>query len=347
MEPHHEQSIRRRFVLLALLLFLVVGSGFPRPVAAASEGFQRWFRCGLRYWTACQRRPQAPPLPAGRNQPTDTQKAGEPALSAEELAMWGTPVVGPSGNVSYQLPPKPLLDLFRQPSDETAKAYLQLWKDKAGRREEAFAAMRRIATELGFESSPGARDNPTSNFAPVLGMTSPEVTSLSATGLFPPLPAETTSSVRHEQTPVAATATGSKPSAKPVTEMGTGVSPASWSVLPTATVTREIPGQQTRIFYFFSPRCPYCAQQTPLLNSLAQARRDVVGIAMDTDREELLAHVRQMRISFPVTLDQGESHRFGVTAYPALIVSDTAGNATRLQGLLTRGELERVFGGAK
>jgi hypothetical protein len=119
------------------------------------------------------------------------------------------------------------------------------------------------------------------------------------------------------------------------------------SVIQATTATRDVPGQQTRIFYFFSPRCPYCAQQTPLLNSVAQGRRDVVGVAMDTDREELLAHVRQMRIPFPVTLDQGESHRFGVTAYPALIVLDTAGNATRLQGLLTRGELERVFGGAK
>jgi thiol-disulfide isomerase/thioredoxin len=106
-----------------------------------------------------------------------------------------------------------------------------------------------------------------------------------------------------------------------------------------------LPGQQTRVFYFFSPRCPYCAQQTPLFNTVAQGRRDVIGIAMDTDRDELLAYVQQMHIGFPVTLDQGESTTLGVTAYPTLVVLDAAGNATRLQGLLTRGELERLLGG--
>jgi thioredoxin-related protein len=97
--------------------------------------------------------------------------------------------------------------------------------------------------------------------------------------------------------------------------------------------------------YFFSPRCPYCAQQTPALNTVARGRRDVIGIAMDTDREELLAHVQQMHIAFPVMLDQGESRRFGVTAYPTLVVLDAEGKASRLQGLLTREELEHVLGG--
>jgi hypothetical protein len=71
----------------------------------------------------------------------------------------------------------------------------------------------------------------------------------------------------------------------------------------------------------------------------------VIGIAMDTDREELLAHVQQMHIGFPVTLDQGESTAFGVTAYPTLVVLDAAGKATRLQGLVARDALERLLGG--
>jgi hypothetical protein len=78
---------------------------------------------------------------------------------------------------------------------------------------------------------------------------------------------------------------------------------------------------------------------------LVQGRHDVVGIAMDTDRDELLAHIRQMHIMFPVTLDQGESKTFGVTAYPTLVVLDSEGKAKRLQGLVTRGELERMLGG--
>jgi hypothetical protein len=117
------------------------------------------------------------------------------------------------------------------------------------------------------------------------------------------------------------------------------------SSVPAATTTQREPGQQTRIFYFFSPRCPYCAQQTPVLNTVTRGRQDVIGIAMDTDREELLAHVQQMHIGFPVTLDQGESRTFGVTAYPTLVVLDAAGKATRLRGVLTRGALERLLGG--
>jgi protein-disulfide isomerase len=109
--------------------------------------------------------------------------------------------------------------------------------------------------------------------------------------------------------------------------------------------TPQTPGQQTHVFYFFSPRCPYCARQTPLLNTVVQGRHDVVGIAMDTTREELLAHIQHMHVRFPVTLDQGESQTFGVTGYPTVVVLDAAGRATRLQGLLTRGELERVLGG--
>jgi thiol-disulfide isomerase/thioredoxin len=259
--------------------------------------------------------------------------------------MWGTPVVGPSGAVSYQLPPQPLLDLFRQPSDETARAYLQVWKDKAGRREAAFAALRRMAAELGFERDPHTLDDPTSSVAPALELSSPEATSLSASGSFPLSLGEATPLVRRTHTPVSPPSVGTAPSARPATNTPAAVSTAPLPVLQAATATQEMQGQQMRIFYFFSPRCPYCAQQTPLLNSFAQGRRDMVGIAMDTEREELLAHVQQMRITFPVMLDQGESRRFGVTAYPTLVVLDAEGKATRLQGLLTREELERALGG--
>ena len=141
------RPLRGRFSLPVLMLFLLLLGigGVPRPVDAAAEGFQRWFHCGMRYWTPCHRTARAPRLRAAELQATEARRPAESELSPAELSMWGTPVVGPSGAVSYQLPPQPLLDLFRQPSDETARAYLQMWKDKAGRREAAFAAMRRTS----------------------------------------------------------------------------------------------------------------------------------------------------------------------------------------------------------
>ena len=340
------QPLRRISPFLALLLFLALSvGGMPRPVDAASESFQRWFRCGMRYWTACQRTERASPLPAADPQPTAAQRPAETALSPAELALWGTPVVGPSGSVSYQLPPKPLLDLFRAPNDDSARAYLQSWKDKAGRREEAFAAIRRVADELGFEHGAGVLGDPTSTLAPAPELSSPELASSDAAGSLPPSLDDARPSMRREQTPVAATPVGMWPPARPETVTATAASTAPPSVIQAATATQEMLGQQTRIFYFFSPRCPYCAQQTPLLNSFVQGRHDVVGIAMDTERDALLAHVQQMRIAFPVTLDRGESKAFGVTAYPTLVVLDAAGKATRLQGLVTRSELERMLGG--
>lgn len=341
------QPLRRRFSLPVLMLFPLMLSigGVPRPVDAAAEGFQRWFHCGMRYWTPCHRTARVPRLLAAEPHATEARRPAESELSPAELSMWGTPVVGPSGAVSYQLPPQPLLDLFRQPSDETARAYLQMWKDKAGRREAAFAALRRMAAELGFERDPHTLDDPTSSVAPALELSSPEATSLSASGSFPLSLGEATPLVRRAHTPVSPTSVGTVPSARLAKNTPAAVSTASLPVLQSATATQEMQGQQMRIFYFFSPRCPYCAQQTPLLNSFAQGRRDVVGIAMDTEREELRAHVQQMRITFPVMLDQSESRRFGVTAYPTLVVLDAEGKATRLQGLLTREELERALGG--
>ena len=142
------KSYRVTLSLLSFLLIVMSVSGQATPVDAASEGFQHWFRCGLRYWTACQRTQRPSSLPATDGQPSAAPRPAETALSAAELALWGTPVIDPSGSVSYQLPPKPLLDLFRTPSDDSARIYLQAWKDKARRREEAFAACQWLIDEM-------------------------------------------------------------------------------------------------------------------------------------------------------------------------------------------------------
>jgi hypothetical protein len=252
--------------------------------------------------------------------------------------------------MSYQLPPQPLLDLFRAPGDETASAYLQSWKDKAARREEAFAAIRRVAPQLGFARGPGALDDPLSTLAPAWSVSSPEVLSSGSASFLLPAPDGAGPSVHdldasRAYTTVATMPDGTSAPLRSETTPPVAPSMTASSIVPAVTTTPRRPGQQTRIFYFFSPRCPYCAQQTPVLNTVARGRRDVIGIAMDTQRDELLAHVQHMHVTFPVTLDQGESMTFGVTAYPTLVVLDAAGKATRLQGLLTRGELERVLGG--
>ncbi|HEX9841260.1 MAG TPA: TlpA disulfide reductase family protein [bacterium] len=240
--------------------------------------------------------------------------------------------------------------LFRAPGDETARAYLQIWKDKAGRREEAFAAMRRVAAELGLEHGAGAFDASARALDPAQGLSSAEAASDSGAGSLSPFRADAAPSPQPLDpwptfTTVARTHDRTTPPSRSEAASPATSSAAPPPVLQTATTTQRLPGQQTRIFYFFSPRCPSCAQQTPLLNAAARGRRDVVGIAMETTREEVRAHVGQMHIGFPVTLDQGESKAFGVTAYPTLVLLDAAGKATRLQGLVTRSELQRLLGG--
>jgi thiol-disulfide isomerase/thioredoxin len=108
---------------------------------------------------------------------------------------------------------------------------------------------------------------------------------------------------------------------------------------------QPIIGPQTRVFYFFAPQCPYCAQETPLLNELVRGRRDVVGIAMDTTPEALVPYVQTMRFPYPVMLDRGESRGFGVTGYPTVVVRDDTGTARKLTGLATKAQLQQVLQG--
>lgn len=292
-----------------LIIYLVLA----QPVAAAERGIEPWFPCGILFWGECD---PVLALPTGRRQVEEEQEG--PSL--EDLTKWGTPVVGPSGALSYQLPPKPILDLFVSPSDHTAQAYLAWQSEKAESREAAFAAIRRAAPGMGYTvgKQPLSGSSDLSSLSALTGLDAPGLT---ANGL----PSQT----QGVQTPTTqALVNSSLPSPVALTgkEDATSRKPGSLS-------------QQTRIFYFFSPGCPYCRQQTPVLNEMFRGRADVIGIAMDTTRQELVKYVEEMHITFPVTLDAGESHTFSITGYPMLIALKPNGQAVRLSGLVGKAEV--------
>jgi len=308
---------RVRTVLLLILVSPAHGG--------AETGMARWFSCGIGFWRPCVPEPETLQhvLPAQSPAPET-----EP-IAPEALQNWGTPVVGPSGALSYQLPPRPLLDLFQDPTDANARSYLTWLSEKTQHREAAFAAIKRMAAEVGYSVG----QMPTGNGGDLppemmAGMAAPDTeTVLTSQVSAPPAPTAFVPSLRP---PGAREAQGVK-------SFVSGAKPTSGAP--------PVLGPQTRVLYFFAPHCPYCAQETPLLNELLQGRTDVIGIAMDTKREALLAYLRTARLTFPVTLDQGESHAFGITGYPAVVVRDDTGAARKLTGLATREQLQQVLKG--
>jgi thiol-disulfide isomerase/thioredoxin len=314
-------------VLLSAVGLLFLSS---RRNAAAEMGMEPWFACGIVFWGECEPEPHTvrSTSPTVRHQTPD-----EEAIPPDALLKWGTPVVGPGGAVSYQLPPRPLLELFHNPTDATARSYLTWLAEKTQHREEAFAAIKRVAAEVGYSvggvptrMSGDERAQPETLSTPL----PPEVLA----GLM------TQPSAAGEGVP-ALTPAGS---ATPSHTAFPGVVPAP--LLAGSTGNGQMaPGQHARIFYFFSPRCPYCAQETPVLNELLQGRTDVVGIALDTTREELVDYVRTMGITFPVTIDQGESKAFGITGYPVVVVREHDGAARKLTGLASKEQLLHLLKG--
>ena len=308
-------------VSMSLLLILVYHTH-----AVADAAMTRWFSCGIGFWRPCVPVPE--PLP-------HVLPAQSPALEAETIAPealrnWGTPVVGPSGALSYQLPPRPLLDLFQDPTDANARTYLTWLSEKTQHREAAFAAIKRMAAEVGY--SVGQTPTGTYGSGPPEPMVAGTIPADMVPGLAPPTGTSPEPIAPVPQLPpqaIGGAQTVKSPTLGP--RVGPGVSQAF--------------GPHTRVLYFFAPHCPYCAKETPLLNELLRGRADVVGIAMDTTREALLAYLRTARLTFPVTLDQGESQAFGITGYPAVVVRDETGAARKLTGLATREQLQQVLKG--
>ena len=308
-------------VRVSLLLILV---GPAQGVAESSMA--RWFSCGIGFWRPCVPGPE--PVP---QVPFTSHSAPEPeTIAPEALRNWGTPVVGPSGALSYQLPPRPLLDLFHNPTDANARTYLTWLSEKTQHREAAFAAIKRTAAEQGYSVG----KMPTGN---VDGGVPPEL-------LAGMMPTDMGTRVPPQDGTVAGPAVslpqrmsqesgGTQEVRSPTTQATPG--PGSQPVL----------GPQTRVLYFFAPHCPYCAQETPLLNDLVRGRTDVVGIAMDTTHEALLTYMRTARLAFPVVLDQRESRALGITGYPTVVFRDETGAARKLTGLATKEQLQQLLKG--
>lgn len=319
---------RRRLVLCGAAGLLLLA---PEHRATADTGIAPWFACGIVFWHECQ--PEPPAFPA-TSQTARQQTPEEDAIPRDALLKWGTPVVGPSGAVSYQLPPRPLLELFHDPTAANARTYLTWLAEKTRHREAAFAAIKQVAAEVGY--AVGGVPPPLSGEE----RAQPETLS---TALAPEILAGlmTPSSAAGDGTPTLTPAGSAIPS--PTAVPGAAPTPLRADEGGNGTQT---PGQHARIFYFFSPRCPYCAQETPVLNALLRDRMDAVGIAMDTTRDELVDYVRTMGITFPVTIDQGESQAFGITGYPTVVVRGDAGAARKLTGLASREQLVQLLTGA-
>lgn len=295
----------------------------------ADSGMARWFSCGIGFWRPCVPGPEPPQhVPPARSPTPETEP-----IAPEALRNWGTPVVGPSGALSYQLPPRPLLDLFQEPTDANARMYLTWLSEKTQHREAAFAAIKRMATETGYSVGQRPMGHVDGSVPPeLLAGTSPADL---GSGLPPPASGWQAPAVAFPQRPpLAVESTSTATSSKP-----------SLSVPTAGSRSSPVFGPQTRVLYFFAPHCPYCAKETPLLNELLRGRTDVVGIAMDTTREALVAYLRTARLTFPVTLDHGESQAFGITGYPAVVVREETGAARKLTGLATKEQLQQVLKG--
>ena len=313
----------KTYCMIGTILMILLASS---DYCTAETGMTRWFSCGIGFWHPCVPTPDSA-LPASPR--TDDEQAAE-TIAPEALRNWGTPVVGPTGAVSYQLPPRPLLDLFHEPTDVNARTYLTWLSEKTRHREAAFAAIKRMAAETGY--SVGYM--PTGNNG----------TGVSSEMLASTLPVEMGTGL----TPHAAALSEA---ADPLSQSTLHATAKTQAVNTLSTLPQHSPdvqpiiGPQTRVFYFFAPQCPHCAQETPLLNELVRGRTDVVGIAMDTTPEALVPYVQTMRFPFPVMLDRGESRGFGVTGYPTVVVRDDTGTARKLTGLATKAQLQQMLQG--
>jgi thiol-disulfide isomerase/thioredoxin len=334
-------AVRRRpFLVLGAVGVLALSAGRS---AAAETGMTRWFSCGIGFWRPCG--PSSDPVAVS---PTSEEEGADAeSIAPEALRNWGTPVVGPSGALSYQLPPRPLLDLFQEPTDAHAREYLQWLSEKTRHREAAFAAIKRMATAVGYSVGPQPAHGSPAHGSPAHGSSGGGVTpELLMTGLLPDMGTGLTPEAlvgAGKRMPLPQQPGTAPPRTPPRTELFEIASRAP----ETSQVHRpQTIGPRTRVLYFFAPHCPYCAQETPLLNALLRGRTDVVGIAMDTTPDALLAYVRTTRFAFPVTLDQGESQAFGITGYPAVVVREDTGAARKLTGLATTEQLQRFLQGA-
>ena len=134
----------------------------------------------------------------------------------------------------------------------------------------------------------------------------------------------------------------------PLTTAGSTSTGNSASAVLVAQAEREptdSPGRESPVLdliYFFSPECPFCREQNPILSRLYEAYRDKIGflaIALGSSREATQKYVAG-RIDFLTKLDHGEGATFHVTETPTIVLLQ-GDQAYRFAGLTQYADLAR------
>ncbi len=81
------------------------------------------------------------------------------------------------------------------------------------------------------------------------------------------------------------------------------------------------------LVYFFSTRCHFCAQETPIMEALFEEGYQVLGIYPPSQKGEIKSYRERFGIAFPLKPDGGEAVTFNINSVPAVGVLVDKGNA--------------------
>lgn len=99
---------------------------------------------------------------------------------------------------------------------------------------------------------------------------------------------------------------------------------------------------------FWATWCPPCLKEIPDLISLYEDRKDimVIGVAMDSDPQEIMNFVRSLSINYPIVLGNRKiaSQLDEISLLPSTFFYDPDGNpAARQLGIISRESIEKFI----
>ncbi len=99
---------------------------------------------------------------------------------------------------------------------------------------------------------------------------------------------------------------------------------------------------------FWATWCPPCLKEIPDLISLYEDRKDimVIGVAMDSDPQEIMNFVRSLSINYPIVLGNRKiaSQLDEISLLPSTYFYDPDGNpAARQLGIISRESIEKFI----
>lgn len=99
---------------------------------------------------------------------------------------------------------------------------------------------------------------------------------------------------------------------------------------------------------FWATWCPPCLKEIPDLISLYEDRKDimVIGVAMDSDPQEIMSFVRSLSISYPIVLGDREiaSQLDEISLLPSTYFYDPDSNPVARQlGIISRESIEKFI----